>query len=114
MQNDNQQERKEGIPKPPKGGERLKWLGPSFLWMLSAGSEELLFTPRIAALYGYSLLWALLAAAILKWFINGEVGRFTVCTVARTIAGLKPLCSVGSSLVEEYLIALALSALPAS
>jgi Mn2+/Fe2+ NRAMP family transporter len=52
--------------------------------MLSAaGSGELLFTPRIAAFYGYSLLWALLAAVILKWFINGEVGRFSVCTGAR-------------------------------
>ncbi|HAG83528.1 MAG TPA: manganese transporter, partial [Cyanobacteria bacterium UBA12227] len=60
-----------GVPKPPQGWKRLKWLGPSFLWMLSAaGSGELLFTPRIAALYGYTLLWALLAAVILKWFIN--------------------------------------------
>jgi len=87
-----QQERKEGIPNPPKGGERFKWLGPSFLWMLSAaGSGELLFTPRIAALYGYSLLWALLAAVILKWFINGEVGRFTVCTGATILEGFKQL-----------------------
>jgi Mn2+/Fe2+ NRAMP family transporter len=92
MQTAAQQERKEGIPKPPKGGERLKWLGPSFLWMLSAaGSGELLFTPRIAALYGYSLLWALLAAVILKWFINGEVGRFTVCTGATILEGFKQL-----------------------
>ncbi len=71
------------IPQPPKGVEQLKWLGPSFIWMLSAaGSGELLFTPRIAAFYGYALLWALLAAVTLKWFINREVGRFTVCTGA--------------------------------
>lgn len=80
------------IPKPPKGWQRLFWLGPSFIWMLSAaGSGELLFTPRIAALYGYSLLWALLAAVILKWFINGEVGRFTVCTGATILEGFKQL-----------------------
>lgn len=80
------------VPQPPKGGERLKWLGPSFLWMLSAaGSGELLFTPRIAALYGYSLLWALLASVILKWFINGEVGRFTVCTGSTILQGFKQL-----------------------
>ena len=92
MQTAAQQEHKEGIPKPPKGGERLKWLGPSFLWMLSAaGSGELLFTPRIAALYGYSLLWALLASVILKWFINGEVGRFTVCTGSTILQGFKQL-----------------------
>jgi len=60
--------------------------------MLSAaGSGELLFTPRIAALYGYSLLWALLAAVILKWFINNEVGRFSVCTGATILEGFKQI-----------------------
>ncbi|MBE9182478.1 Nramp family divalent metal transporter [Oculatella sp. LEGE 06141] len=80
------------MPKPPQGWSQLKWLGPSFIWMLSAaGSGELLFTPRIAALYGYALLWALLAAVILKWFINREVGRFTVCTGATILEGFKQL-----------------------
>ncbi|MEA5602355.1 Nramp family divalent metal transporter [Nostoc sp. UHCC 0252] len=80
------------IPDSPKGWDNLKWLGPSFLWMLSAaGSGELLFTPRIAALYGYTLLWALLAAVVLKWFINGEVGRFSVCTGATILEGFKQL-----------------------
>src|SRR5687767_1235781 len=56
------------IPPPPVGRERLAWLGPGFLWMVSAaGSGELLFTPRVGALYGYTLLWALLAAVALKW-----------------------------------------------
>lgn len=90
----NQQEENNSqrIPESPQGWQRLKWLGPSFLWMLSAaGSGELLFTPRIAALYGYSLLWALLAAVILKWFINGEIGRFTVCTGASLLEGFKQL-----------------------
>lgn len=80
------------IPSPPRGMEQLKWLGPSFIWMLSAaGSGELLFTPRIAALYGYSLLWALLSAVVLKWFINREVGRFTVCSGATILGGFKGL-----------------------
>lgn len=80
------------IPQPPKGREQLKWLGPSFIWMLSAaGSGELLFTPRIAALYGYALLWALLAAVVLKWFINREVGRFTVCTGATILEGFQQI-----------------------
>jgi Mn2+/Fe2+ NRAMP family transporter len=91
--NDRQSESNEQqIPQPPKGWQRFMWLGPSFLWMLSAaGSGELLFTPRIAALYGYSLLWALLAAVILKWFINREVGRFSVCTGATILEGFKEL-----------------------
>lgn len=80
------------ISQPPKGRQWLKWLGPGFLWMLSAaGSGELLFTPRIAAFYGYSLLWALLAAVILKWFINREVGRYTVCSGATILEGFKQL-----------------------
>lgn len=80
------------IPQPPQGWNQLQWLGPSFIWMLSAaGSGELLFTPRVAALYGYTLLWALLAAVILKWFINREVGRFTVCTGATILEGFEQL-----------------------
>jgi len=80
------------IAQPPRGSQRLLWLGPGFLWMVSAaGSGELLFTPRIGALYGYSLLWALLAAVILKWFINREIGRFTVCTGATVLEGFKYL-----------------------
>lgn len=90
--NRQQSQSEVNIPESPNGWENLKWLGPSFLWMLSAaGSGELLFTPRIAALYGYSLLWALLAAVILKWFINGEVGRFSVCTGATILEGFNQL-----------------------
>lgn len=80
------------IPAPPKGKERLKWLGPAFLWMLSAaGSGELLFTPRIAAQYGYMLIWAMVLAVSLKWFINREIGRYTVCTGASFFVGLNSL-----------------------
>ena len=57
----------------------------------AAGSGEILFTPRIGALYGYSLLWALLAAVVLKWAINREIGRFAVCTGRPIIDGLREL-----------------------
>lgn len=77
------------IAKAPRGAERLKWMGPAFIWMLSAaGSGELLFTPRIASQYGYSLIWALLIAVVMKWFINREIGRYTVCTGATFFRGL--------------------------
>ena len=101
------------IPESPKGRERFGWLGPSFLWMLSAaGSGELLFTPRIAALYGYTLLWALLGAVILKWFINREVGRFTVCTGATVLEGFGQLpgpknWAVWLILVPQFFVAIA-------
>jgi Mn2+/Fe2+ NRAMP family transporter len=74
----------------PQGKERLKWLGPAFIWMLSAaGSGELLFTPRIASQYGYTLVWALVIAVLMKWFINREIGRYTVCTGETFFSGLQ-------------------------
>jgi Mn2+/Fe2+ NRAMP family transporter len=80
------------VAAPPRGWRHLLWLGPGFLWMVSAaGSGELLFTPRVGALYGYALLWALLAAAMLKWFINREIGRFTVCTGVTILEGYQRL-----------------------
>ena len=82
------------IIKEPPGSfkDKLKWLGPGFLWMVSAaGSGELLFTPRVGAQYGYALIWALLAAVILKWFINREIGRYTVCTGQTIIDGFSQL-----------------------
>lgn len=80
------------IPEPPLGWGQLAWLGPGFLWMVSAtGSGELLFTPRVGSLYGYTLVWALIAAVALKWFINREVGRFTTCTGATILNGFTRL-----------------------
>lgn len=79
-------------PDPPRGLGRVRWLGPGILWMVAAaGSGELLFTPRIGSLYGYTLLWALLAAVALKWFINREVGRYTVCTGESILRGFERL-----------------------
>jgi Mn2+/Fe2+ NRAMP family transporter len=81
-----------GIPTPPSGKEKIRWLGPGFLWMVSAaGSGELLFTPRVGSLYGYALIWAMLAAVTLKWFINREIGRYTVCTGATVIDGFSKI-----------------------
>lgn len=57
----------------------------------AAGSGELLFTPRIGSQYGYALLWALLAAVLLKWFINREIGRYAVCTGATVLGGFATL-----------------------
>lgn len=76
------------IPAPPVGKDKLKWLGPGFLWMVSAaGSGELLFSPRVGSLYGYTLVWAMIAAVVFKWFINREIGRYTVCTGETVIDG---------------------------
>jgi Mn2+/Fe2+ NRAMP family transporter len=80
------------IPEPPRGLRRIQALGPGFLWMVSAaGSGELLFTPRVGALYGYALLWAMVAAVSLKWVINREIGRFAVGTGTPILEGFATL-----------------------
>lgn len=101
------------IPEPPTGWGRVVWLGPGFLWMVSAaGSGELLFTPRVGALYGYGLLWAMLAAVALKWSINREIGRFAVCTGRGLLEGFATLPGPGGwalwlVLVPQLLVAVA-------
>jgi Mn2+/Fe2+ NRAMP family transporter len=80
------------IPAPPTGWGRFVWLGPGLIWMLSAAaSGELLFTPRVAALYGYALLWMLVIALALKLLINREIGRYTVCTGRGLLDGFNDL-----------------------
>ncbi|MFD2163018.1 Nramp family divalent metal transporter [Paradesertivirga mongoliensis] len=93
------------IIKAPRGRERLKWLGPAFIWMLSAaGSGELLFTPRIASQYGYTLVWALVIAVVMKWFINREIGRYTVCSGATFFKGLESISSKSRALLWFLII----------
>jgi Mn2+/Fe2+ NRAMP family transporter len=97
-------EKESPVANPPASfREKVKWLGPGFLWMVSAaGSGELLFTPRVGALYGYQLLWAMMTAVALKWFINREIGRYTVCTGKNIIDGFSDL--PGPKNLSVYLI----------
>ncbi|HEY0355902.1 MAG TPA: Nramp family divalent metal transporter [Flavisolibacter sp.] len=93
------------VPSPPKGRQVFKWLGPGFLWMVSAaGSGELLFSPRVGSMYGYTLLWALFAAVILKFFINREIGRFAVCTGLSVVDGFAGLKSPGQVILWIILV----------
>jgi Mn2+/Fe2+ NRAMP family transporter len=94
------------IKSPPSTWkQKLKWLGPGFLWMVSAtGSGELLFTPRVGSMYGYSLLWALFLAVILKFFVNREIGRFAVCSGASVIDGFAALKASGNFILWIILI----------
>ena len=100
------------IPPPPTGWQRVTLLGPGFLWMVSAaGSGELLFTPRVGSMYGYALLWAMLAAIALKWVINREIGRYAVCTGQSLLAGFATLrggrWAVWAILVPQVLVGVA-------
>lgn len=81
------------IPKPPRGKQRLQWIGPGFIFIAASagGAGEILFPPRVGSLYGYAFIWAMLAAVALKWFVNREIGRFAVCTGATILDGFKNL-----------------------
>jgi Mn2+/Fe2+ NRAMP family transporter len=80
------------IPEAPQGWKRLKWIGPGLIWMISAiATGELIFTPRIASLYGYTVLWALILAIFLKGLIAREIGRYAVVTEGSLLYGIKNL-----------------------
>jgi Mn2+/Fe2+ NRAMP family transporter len=80
------------IPEAPHGWEKLKWIGPGLIWMISAiATGELIFTPRIASLYGYTVLWALILAIFLKGLIAREIGRYAVVTGGSLLHGIKNL-----------------------
>ncbi len=77
------------IAKAPTGIQRLKWIGPGIVWMISAiATGELLFTPRIASLYGYSLLWAMVIAIVLKALVVREIGRYAVVSGDSVLPGM--------------------------
>src|SRR3989337_2253044 len=85
-------------PAPVTWKEKFKWLGPGITWMAAGagGAGELLFPPRVGSLYGYSFLWALCITIILKWFINREIGRNSVCTGRSLLDGFKRLPRLGN------------------
>lgn len=85
------------LPPPASWKQKLSWLGPGITWMAAGagGAGELLFPPRIGSLYGYAFVWALLAAIILKWAINREVGRFAVCSGGSLLDGFRQLPGPG-------------------
>lgn len=78
---------------PATWTEKLKWLGPGITWMAAGagGAGELLFPPRVGSLYGYTFLWAMLLAILLKWSINREIGRYSVSTGHSLLDGYKQL-----------------------
>lgn len=80
------------VPPPPRGREVIGWMGPAIIWMISAiATGELLFTPRIASLYGYSVLWTLILAIFLKTVLSIEIGRYAVVTGGSLLQGIRNL-----------------------
>ncbi|MDN7024625.1 divalent metal cation transporter [Methanoculleus sp. FWC-SCC1] len=80
------------IPPAPRGRDLLAWIGPGIIWMVSAiATGELLFTPRVASLYGYALLWAMIAAIVLKTLLSIEIGRYAVTTGGSILHGMRQI-----------------------
>lgn len=80
------------VPEAPKGLNILKWVGPGIIWSVSAiATGELLFTPRVAAQYGYTVLWVLFLGIFLKALIAREIGRFAVVTGGSLLYGIRDL-----------------------
>jgi Mn2+/Fe2+ NRAMP family transporter len=80
------------VPRAPRGYGILFWIGPGIIWMISAiATGELLFTPRVASLYGYTLLWAMIAAIVLKAIVAREIGRYAIVTGGSILHGMRRL-----------------------
>jgi Mn2+/Fe2+ NRAMP family transporter len=76
----------------PEGRAKITWYGPGLLWMLSAvGTGSILFTPRVAALYRYQLLWLMLVVIFFMWVMIREMARFSVVTGRTMLEGMHTL-----------------------
>ncbi|MFM1747810.1 MAG: hypothetical protein RLZZ188_1476 [Verrucomicrobiota bacterium] len=66
---------------PTRPREILRQLGPGLIITATiVGSGELVVTPKLGAGAGFTLLWFMIAACVLKVFIQVEIGRHTVTT----------------------------------
>ncbi len=67
------------LPSIPLG--RLYKLGPSIIVLgIALGGGELIMWPRLTAQYGAGLMWLAILGVSLQWFINVELGRYTIAT----------------------------------
>ncbi|MFH1896182.1 MAG: Nramp family divalent metal transporter [bacterium] len=67
------------LPKPSIG--LLALLGPAFIWAsVAQGSGELIWWPYFAAKYGLAFVGLLLPAALIQFFVNREISRYTALT----------------------------------
>ncbi|MGX5913894.1 Nramp family divalent metal transporter [Aliidiomarina sp. Khilg15.8] len=80
------------VPEPPRSTEKIKWYGPGLLWMLSAvGTGSILFTPRVASVYRYELLWLLVLIVFFMWVMIREMARFSIVSGRTILDGMNDL-----------------------
>lgn len=66
----------------------LAYIGPGILWAaLAQGSGELIWWPYLTAKYGAAFLGLLIPAALLQYWVNLELCRFTVLTGETPMTG---------------------------
>jgi Mn2+/Fe2+ NRAMP family transporter len=69
------------VPKPPVGLAVLAMVGPSFVWCAEyIGSGEVILATRTGAILGTGILWAIVFAIFLKYWIGMSGARYSVCT----------------------------------
>lgn len=67
------------LPAIPLG--KMVMLGPSIIVLgIALGGGELIMWPRLTAQYGAGLMWLAILGVSLQWFINVELGRYTIAT----------------------------------
>ena len=60
--------------------------------MVSAvGTGSVLFTPRVASLYQYTLLWLIPGVCALMWVMIREAGRYSIVTGRTVLEGFEQL-----------------------
>lgn len=79
-------------PRAPSGRKLVPWIGPGLVWMVSAvGTGSVLFTPRVASEYRYTLLWVLLGVCALMWVMIREAARYSIVTGDSLLEGFDHL-----------------------
>jgi hypothetical protein len=75
------------LPEPPRLFSR-RVFGPSAVFTaLAIGSGELIFWPGLSLPYGAGVLWIALAAVALQYFMNVEIGRYSLATGESVVVG---------------------------
>ena len=71
----------QSVPIAPRGLAILAFVGPAFVWTAEyIGSGEVIIATRAGAIFGSTILWAVVTGILLKSFIGIGGARYTVCT----------------------------------
>ncbi len=66
----------------------LKYIGPGIVWAgLAQGSGELIWWPYLTAKYGAAFIGLLIPAALMQFWVNVEIARYTIMTGETALTG---------------------------